>query len=329
MAPDITTTTKSVGIHQSDLILRTALMEGLRDLRRSPYLLDYCFASLAQDALTKDQYGRAQIDQAKNWFQKTSIEVFHDVRLGKIDFPCISISLLASAEDETTLSDVDPEVEEDADQQWPVLYGPFTPTNVDLDTGEVTLPSKSSILLAAGMQLVTRGGQAHNITDITNTGVIIAPNTILDLTDATIRGSRPAQRLTLEGSWFKEAYRLGVHVQGEAVYLVYLDSIVRFVLLRYRQRLLEARGFERSTIAATDMIKNEQLENENTYSRYIDVTGFVRQFWPKDLVDKFVSVGTILQVQDGNHVPVSDIPVDSVVTDLNWVGDLDDIDSLG
>src|SRR6476646_6304158 len=57
---DVSSTTNCKGVFQGDIIIRTALIEGMRDIRRQPWLLDYAFASLAQDDLTKSVYGLAQ-----------------------------------------------------------------------------------------------------------------------------------------------------------------------------------------------------------------------------------------------------------------------------
>lgn len=327
MAIDIASTTKAPGIFQSDVLIRTAIIQGFADIRANPWLLDYCFAWLAQDDMTKAQYGKAQIKQAKDWFLRHEIEVQIDLQLHKAEFPTVTISLLSSVEEETTLADVDPEVEEDADQEWPILAGPLTPVSVDVTTGKMDLPDVGGLVLAAGMVIVTRAGKAYTIIDIdpeVDGRVFLAAGQFDDFTDATIRGCQaPAQRIALEGSWFAEQYRIGVHAQGESVHLLYLDSVVRFVLLRYRQRFLEARGFESSTISANDASKNEQQDPEILYSRFMVVSGRVRNFWPKDLMEKFASVGVQLAVIGSDKVPGSDIPPGKKVDDLAWIGDND------
>lgn len=325
---DNTSTTKSLGIHQSDIVIRTALLAGIRDLRANPWLLDYCFASLAQDTLTNTLYGKNEIGKAKDWFLKHNIDVSLDVQLQKASFPVVTITLLSSVEDDTTLADIDPEVEEDLDHEVLTIAGPFTPTKYDTTTGYITLPEGTGdgVILAAGMVLADRFGNEYPITDVPDDlTIVIAPNTIADLGGATIRAATPAQRIALEGSWFQESYRLGVHVQGEPIYVVYLDSIVRFVLLRYRQRLLESRGFESSTVNAADLVKNEGLEVENTYSRYLTINGRVRNYWPKDVMQKFVGFSTQFQVSGAGKVPVTDIPEGETTAVLNWIGDEDSL----
>lgn len=327
MAIDIPTTTKSLGIHQPDVIIRSALIAGMRDIRANPWLLDYCFASLAQDDLTKADYGKSQIAEAKKWFLQNEVKVTLDIHIQPAEFPAITIKLISSDENDTTLADVDSEIEEPADMEWPVLIGPFTPTSYDALTGTVTLPVdtlKDYILLPGAVSLVDAQLRSYVITDITDDRtVVIAPGSQVNLTDATIRATLPAQRITLEGSWANDVYSIGCHVQGEPAYVLYLESIVRFCLFRYRQRLLEARGFESSVVSAADVSREEMLEVENTFSRYLGLSGRIRNYWPKDLVPVMTGIQTQTVVDGGDNVPSGDIPVGSVATDLNWLGDKD------
>lgn len=327
MAIDISTSTKSLGIFQSDVIIRSALIAGMRDIRANPWLLEYCFASLAQDDLTKKDYGKSQIDEAKSWFMKNEVKVSLDIQIQPAEFPIVTITLLSSDETETTLADVNYDVEEPMDFEWPVLAGPFTATGYDPVTGTVTLPEGAlagQILLAGSVSLVDRQLHSYVITEFVDDQTItIEPGTQVDLTDASIRGNRPSQRITLEGSWADESYRVGCHTQGEPAFVLYLESIVRFCLFRYRQRLLEARGFESSHVSASEVSKNELFEVENTYSRFLTVSGRIRNFWPKDIWPVMAGLKTQFAVVDGDKVPSTDIPVGDTVEDLVWAGDKD------
>jgi hypothetical protein len=95
---------------------------------------------------------------------------------------------------------------------------------------------------------------------------------------------------------FRETYRIGVHVHGEPMVLTWLYSIVKFALLRYKQALLEARGFERSSITWAPFAKNEAFGRENYWTRFCSITGYVRDYWPKALNESVLSSGTQLKV---------------------------------
>ncbi len=280
--------TSTLGIFQADVILRSAIVSGLADVRANPWLLDYIFASLKYDTLTRKQYGEKEIDAAKAWFLSHDVPVFMNTRLDDAQFPCISISLSESQETENTLSDVHYDTQEDIDYDWPISIGPFTPVDYDPITGSVTMDEDDvTSNIFPGMLLVDRAGKSFEIltADTFNT-FTIAAGAMGDFTDATIRPARSAYTVALESAVFKESYSVGVHVPAESVYLSYLHPVVIFILLRYRQSLLEARGFERSSVGSGEFRKDETFDNEVIYSRFVQVTGFVRQYWPKDLSRK-------------------------------------------
>lgn len=319
----MTVSTSTLGIFQSDIIIRTAIMQGLAELRSNQWMLDYAFASLKHDALTAKQYGEREIENAKKWFLSSEIPVFMAYRIDEATFPCISIALHESQEVENTIGDVHYDVKEDHDAPRPTVYGPFTPLDYDVATGIITLPSASSSIFP-GMVVVDRRGHEHTILEsATGATLKVAPGTVADFTNAAIKPSSPAYVVTLESAGFKESYSLGVHVNKNDVHLSYLHSILTFVLLRNRQALLEARGFERSSISSSEMSKNEAFDNEPVFSRYITVSGFVRQYWPKERLRKIdgLNMGLVPSVVgiDGETLNASQIDewADRDMLDLN------------
>lgn len=286
-------TTESLGIHQSDVIIRTALVAAIADLRANPWLLDYVFASLAKDELTVKDYGEKEIQRAKEWFLKTNIPVFMVPRLDESKVPCITIKLVDSQESEVTLGDIHYQSTEGNDAQWPALAGPFTPTNYNAATGIMVVPQgvSDNLIIAPGMVVVDGIGKAHTIEEVFEDGSFsIKQGTIADFLGATIKGAKPAFITRLESVNYRETYQLGVHAAGEPVYLTWLHSIVVFILLRYKEALLEARGFERSVFNSSDFDRNEGIsETEFVFSRYISMVGYVRQYWPKAIEPKITS----------------------------------------
>ena len=110
-------TTEALGVHQSDVIIRTAIVAAIADLRANPWLLDYVFASLPRDDRTMKDYGEKEVQRAKEWFMKTNVPVFMVPRMDEAKVPCITIKLLDSSEAEVTLGDVHYQEKEDNDAQ--------------------------------------------------------------------------------------------------------------------------------------------------------------------------------------------------------------------
>lgn len=295
------TVTEALGIHQSDVIIHTALTAAIADMRANPWLLDYVFASLPRDAVSLKAYGEKEVARAKEWFTTTNIPVVMRNRLDEVKLPAISIGLLESVESDTTLGDVHYVPQEDTEASWPVLAGPFSPVSYNAATGIMVIPSDigSSLVVAAGMVIIDRVGVAHEITDVLDSNtLVIRSGTVADFGSALLKTAKPALITQLESLAFRETYSIGCHAQGEPVFLTYLHSIVTFVLLRYKEALLEARGFERSTVSSSDFRKNEEFGNEMVYSRYINLTGYVRQFWPKAVSEKLRRLDTEIVHQE-------------------------------
>jgi hypothetical protein len=205
-------------------------------------------------------------------------------RIDEGKWPRITISLADSQETENTLGDVHYEpVQYIQSGDWPALTDTFTPPAYEPQTGKITLPATitEDLKVVAGMHIIDHVGREHIILgDDVNNAIYIQAGTIVDLRDAVIKGVKPMMAVHMESAAFKETYHVGIHVGGEPVYLTWLHSIVSFALLRYRQALLEARGFERSSITSSDFAKNDTFEGELVFSRYITVSGVVRNYWP-------------------------------------------------
>ncbi len=318
-----------LGIFQSDLVIQSALKAAMADLRRNPYLLDYAFASLVYDDLTKSQYGAKAVEQGKKWFLNTEIPIFINTRIDEAKFPCISIVLMESNEEQNTLADVHYETHEElagtSEVQWEILIGPFNPLSYDFNTGKMVIPSAAlnDIAITPGLVLVDSSGNSYEILDSANgdNSFYLEDNLVADFANSTIRIKAPSKLISIESANFKEVYSIGCHAQNAPIYLTYLHSIVSFILLRYRQSLLEARGFERTSIASGVFARNEYTESELTFSRMINITGYVRQYWPKTIGNKLVSVNTVNDI-DGQLI-IDGSPIQDT-NDVLWNGNVED-----
>lgn len=321
--------TKIVGIHQSDVIIRSALTAAIADLRANPWLLDYVFASLPQDTLTWKEYGEKSVQQAKQWFLRTNIPVKVVPVLNELTVPCVTISLISSSEvtQESTIGDVHSESSEQTTSPWPALTPIFAPVSYNQSTGIMVVPTlPEDIYPAPGMYLVDKVGRYHEVLEVLDSTTLkIQPGTVADFRETILKSGRAGFVANIESSSFREAYRVGVHVGGDPAPLVWLHSIVTFILMRYKEALLEARGFERSTHSSSDFQRDSQFETEMVFSRYIELTGYVRQYWPKAIASPIdaVVMDPIRVSGENASVKVADAGVDP--DEALWVGDLDTI----
>lgn len=321
--------TQILGVHQSDVIIRSAIVAALADIRANPWLLDYVFASLPQDPLTWKQYGERDLNEAKKWFLATDVAVSVLPNMDESKWPKITIELSDSREVETeaSLGDVNYTPTESNDSTWPSLnQSPITPISYIPSTGVVKLSGEPDFFIFPGMFMVDRRGDPHEIlTVIDSKTFTISPGTVADLSKSNIKSRRPSWNVDVESASFKETYRIGIHVSGEPGHLTWLHSIMVFALQRYKEILMEARGFERSSFASTQIARAEWSEAENVLSRYLTISGYVRHFWPKAIsrrVDGVEFEG--LQVSGNN----ADVRMEGSGTDPEdslWIGNLDSL----
>lgn len=328
----ISTTTLAPGIFQGDVILRTGLMACIEDLRRNPYFLQFCFASLAQDQLSKDEYGQKEIDRAVEWFQRTNIWVINSpTKPDNIDFPCVTIFDAGGREktESTTIGDVNYDTEEPLDLYWPILVGPITPISYDFQTGNVVFSNFNDKILVPGMLLVTFDDKSYPILEVDSDTftITIAAGTVLNLAGCTIRPVKPSQIVTLKGVENTSNFVFMCHVQGATVHLHYLFSIIKFCLYKYKKQYFEARGFELTKVDWGEFKQNEVFPAEDVYTQSIIVSGVTRDWWPETVYDRIESVITQPRVE-GMALPLTE----AQLAEQPWIGSenedpFDDIDS--
>lgn len=306
----------ALGVFQSDIVVRTALLAAMADLRANPWLLDYVFASLKKDGLTQAIYG-AEVQAAREWFLHTNIRVVMNTQMNSGNtLPCLSIELASSAEvvEEATLGDTHYQAVEDVDTVWPDLCTAFTPLSWDFATQTLVIPELTStqVDLVAGLVLVDAAGNQYPVMSVSDaqTAVLAGGGENLGLSGCVLRGPRASAVRHMESSSFRETYTIGIHVHGRPVLLTYLHSIIVFCLLRYKEVLLEQRGFERSSFSSSEAARNAFFAEENVFSRYVSLSGNVRQYWPKLIAAKLTSLELGLGAEGGDGIvdPVWPLP---------------------
>src|SRR5216683_1986705 len=234
-------TTEVQGIFQGDIIIRKALTAAIADIRANPQLLDYVWAGLPKDSLSSKEYGQLELSEAKKWILQHEFPVKMAPAPQEGRWHCLTIQLVGSQEIE-------------AESTLSDVH--YTPSELN----DSSWPTYAGPFTPLGYNPAT--------------GIITAPPGVVNpfaLTTNMFIVDR-----------FGKAYRIGVHTGSEPVYLFWLHSVLVFILLRYKQVFLEARGFERTTISSSDFARDPNFEiYEGVYSRYVTVTGYCRNFWPK------------------------------------------------
>lgn len=287
------------GICQSDILIRAAIVYGLEELRNNPWLLDYVFRGLRYDNLTSHEYGDKEIQAAKKWFLNSRV----DVRMADLPetpaFPMVNIMLHQSTEEPNTLGDVhyDPkafEMPETVGLSRNITVETFTPSYNE-ETGVLSLPSHiNAYRISPDAHVIydPKEGAKYKILQVIDDNKIAITPGPYNLENVSIVPEEDTYIVSFESSVFRESYIIGVHAVSEQKYAIYLHSIILFILLRWKQDLLEARGLERTTIASGPLDENQYFMNtqERVFSRTIQVSGYVRQYWPKTVSSRIENV---------------------------------------
>ncbi len=267
---------------------------GLDDMRKNLWLVDDLLSDCIRNPYLREKYGQAQIDSAREWFLNNQIDVYMRDRTDKDRMPCITISLgnVSEKEEMKTMGDATAEetvtlMPNTIGKPIPYIVKPFIPTAYDQATGEVDIDPSTPHLDAVqpGMVLVNpANGQGYVIQSIVPNGITIEPNLELNATKLAILPKYPFYVARREHTFFSETYSIGCHVHGDVQTLLWLHSIVVYILGRYRESLLEANGFAESKFSSSDLLENPAYTGaggEMAWTRVITLTGQTQPSWIK------------------------------------------------
>lgn len=277
--------TQITGIFQSDIVIKSAIIGGmdyLRDLARDQWVLDYVWQGLLKNPLTAKIYGQAEIDQLKQWFLSTEVDVFMTPNMNEFKVPSISITLVDSSEIEATIGDVfGAEPRENIPSPISSNLSVTFNGTYNATTGVVVVPDSVDMTpFYPGMYLVNNNGASYQILQVDDGSVTIAAGLTPNLQNLTLQTSQdPAWVVDVTSSKFRETFRIGVFA-STAAQLLYLHSIVLCILFRYRQSLLTNYGMDRMSISSSSFDKMGDLGSELGFSRFITLSAVTESVLP-------------------------------------------------
>jgi hypothetical protein len=317
------------GIFPGDIIIRTAVIQALNDLREQPWLLDFAFQALLTDSLTVAEYGAARLEEEKQWFLNNEVKVTLGYKINNISVPHIAIWLGGGSEADVTTGDINDVPNETI--PWIMSTSPvmtFTPTSYNQETGVMKLPpSFNTSSVFTGMRLLDRG-RAHEIVAIIDSqNIQLAEGTeISSLSNIQLANANSLWNVQLEGIATSESYTLDVVVQGDSTKCIVLHALLKWALNRGKQRLLEARGFERSSISTTPVMVAQDGDNaaQILFKRSLTLSGVTKEYWPKDVSAPLQGLSGGLEIASG---AVAGEDMDALEAAQGW-STIDDEDVL-
>jgi hypothetical protein len=113
---------------------------------------------------------------------------------------------------------------------------------------------------------------------------------VIDFEKVAIAPQFLTYRARMERIISQETYSIGCHVHGDPALGIFLYNVVKYALLRYREGLFEQYNFSLGTINASDMYENDAFGADNVYSRFINLSGQVEEYWVKTPFRKWEAV---------------------------------------
>jgi hypothetical protein len=272
-----------------DVVIRSALIEAFRDLKRNPWLLDFAFSYFAADLLTAKEYGQKEIDRYKEWFLGNKVTIAAGTNVNAIEVPHVVIWPGAQSEAEAITGDINETA--DITIPWPtppVPVAAFTPLSYDSVTGTIGVPADIDLTrIFVGDNVYDRNANKnYAILDIGDQTIVILPGSTPNLTQAQILRPQAGNMIVkLESITTQDNYTIDVIVPGDAALCLVLHSLVLFCLYRYKEWFLEGRGYERSQYSSTGLqgLKSGPNAAQLMWQRSINIVGYVRTFWPKHI----------------------------------------------
>lgn len=280
------------GIAQADIFIKLAIELGLEDIRKNPWLIDHMLSDLIAIDYASEKYGQKQIDACKEFLKNNQIDIYLKGRQDSDRLPCITITLQGSQEKQEMRHMADQSTEKiillpnQIGKPIPYVIKPFTPIGYDDSTGLVSVdPSLDISGVSTGMILVNpANGTGYAIQDITPDGIFIESGLEIQATQFGIVPQFQYYEARIEHSFFDESYVIGCHCHGDPQTILWLWSIVKYSLLRYRESLLEANGFTESHISSSAPDFDENFTTaggETAWSRFITLNCMVENTWIK------------------------------------------------
>jgi hypothetical protein len=328
--------TSTPGIFQDDLILFTAIKTALSDIRANPNYIYDIANQILTDPYTDKSYGKAEVQKFLAFMKKEIFVVMAHRVDDHVKFPCITIELNGGSEDQAKAGlgdgfetrNVTPEEFLGSYQQPQKILGPVTPLAVIPQTGQVTFgPDVDLTNVFEGQFVYDEVNDVayviETVLDEENLIITIPQGKVPNLNGCTIRPNTNNFIQTRKFLYFWNNYTLGVHTT-DAVDTMYLFQILMFILLKYKQTLFEARGFEVGTIAYDGLTRSAPEDPNVLWHRQITLRGRVGMSWP-DTTDKGIQGIAPTITIDGMQSPASLLPE---VDMQGWRGSLDPIDPV-
>ena len=295
-----------MGAPINDLVIKDCIQQGINDLIAAPWLIRNLMGNISQFPSVGRGYEQ-EVQNCIDFLTNNKIHLAYKYTKDTVTLPAITISLGSSNEmlDRRTMGDAFPLktlmlTPSEIGKPIPYIIKPFTPISFDSTTGAFTVPTTVNLeLIVPGMVLLNpTTGQGYVILSIGVGQIFIETNQQINWTSIAVWPQYPFYSTHQKQTWFEQSYTIGLHIASDPAMLLFLEAVVSYILLRYREVLLESKNFCESKFSISDFAPNSQFSNpESAYSRYITLSGITPYTWfdqPSRIIENSVTTIEIL-----------------------------------
>lgn len=323
-------------IAQSDLLWFTAIEVALADMRKNRFLMDDAYSNLLCDPYLSKNYGQKEIDNFKAFLDR-KIYIFTEHRPpDTAKFPAYVIQIGGGTEDNAkdALGDsyqqdiVNPATLGGVFDTPTVLVKATTPIEYDNLTGAVTFGddvdlTKSNIFEGQFVydEVNKKAYEIQLVIDSSNLTLEQGINPAPNLTGMTIRPTRNAVGHTRRSIWAYETHTVTC-MATDTTEVLYLYTVLIYMLLRYKKTLWDARNFAISSMTYGPIYRATAPDDPNLlYARDIQIKGRVEHSVIESTSQLLEGVNMELKIAD----MTSPAGVEDQVALQGWEGEGDDL----
>lgn len=295
-----------MSIFPGDAIIGEIINLIIEDIRKSPWIIEDILSDFIENPYLSKKYGMKEIQACKEWFKNNKIDVYVSIRPDETSRDYISVAIGPSSEDSSlsTLSDMSTEVDQLDPQHIgkpiPWVIPPFIPVSYDNLTGFIAIPNEIELIpVASGQPIINpKTGQGYIVDRVENVGeqqgIYLQVGSGFPATISETLAIIPQYRYyraRRERAFFRETYSIGCHSSGQPNMALWLESIVIYGLMRYREGLLEKSNFQMSSVSRSEFTQDSNMGGDNFYSRFITLSGQVENSWikaPRRVIEKTI-----------------------------------------
>lgn len=277
-----------MGYPVNDLVIKACIEQGIQDIIAQPWLVRDLMANITQFPAATTGYEQ-EVQNCSDWLNNNKINISLKYNKDTIVLPAITIALGASSEvmDMRTTADASTMnmmyVPSDIGRPIPYLIRPFAFTSYDPTTGMFGIPLDIDLSIVNPGQVILNPttGEGFVITRVGVNALYIEIGHQFNFSKIGVFPQYPFYKAHVEQNWYSQSYSIGVHTT-EPAELLWLEAIIGYTLLRYKEALLEARNFMQSGFNVSDFAPNVSFSGpENAYSRYFTLNGVTPITWTK------------------------------------------------